>query len=78
MAVKTPVRGEFDGNGDLTGLSEFQAADFIGIDDGGTGAITASGARTALGLAIGSDIQAFDAQLTDISVSYTHLRAHET
>ena len=43
MAVKTPVRGEFDGNGDLTGLSEFQAADFIGIDDGGTGAILLEG-----------------------------------
>ena len=67
MAVKTPVRGEFNGSGDLTGLAEFQASDFVGIDDGGTGAITASGARTALGLAIGSDVQAFDAQLTDIS-----------
>ena len=67
MAVKTPVRGEFNGSGDLTGLAEFQASDFVGIDDGGTGAITASGARSALGLAIGSDVQAFDAQLTDIS-----------
>ena len=67
MAVKTPVRGEFDGNGDLTGLSEFQSADFIGVDDGGTGAITAAGARTALGLSIGSDVQAFDAQLTDVA-----------
>ncbi len=67
MAVETPVRGEFNGSGDLTGLAEFQASDFVGIDDGGTGATTATGARAALGLTIGSDIQAFDAQLTDIS-----------
>ena len=45
MAVKTPVRGDFNGSGDLTGLSEFQASDFIGISDGGTGAVTAA-ART--------------------------------
>mgnify|MGYP003317942713 CR=1 FL=1 len=57
MASKTPIRGDFSGS-DLVGLAEFQASDFIAIEDGGTGAITASGARTALGLAIGSDIQA--------------------
>ena len=68
MATKTPLRGEFDSNGDLTGLSEFQASDFVGIDDdGGIGAITASGARTALGLEIGTNIQAYDAQLADIA-----------
>jgi len=66
MAVKTPIRGEFSGS-DLTGFAEFQASDFIGIADGGTGAITASGARTALGIAIGSDVQAYDAQLTDVA-----------
>ena len=66
MASKTPIRGDFSGS-DLVGLAEFQASDFIAIEDGGTGAITASGARTALGLAIGSDIQAYDAQLTDIA-----------
>ena len=67
MAVKTPVRGEFNGSGDLTGLSEFQASDFIGISDGGTGATTASGARSNLGLVIGTNIQAFNARLTDVS-----------
>ena len=67
MAVKTPVRGDFNGSGDLTGLSEFQASDFIGISDGGTGATTAAGARSALSLVVGTNVQAYDAQLTDVA-----------
>lgn len=39
----------------------------VRVVDGGTGASSASDARTNLGLAIGTDIQAFDAQLSDIA-----------
>lgn len=39
----------------------------VPIVDGGTGASTASGARTNLGVAVGSDVQAFSAKLAAIA-----------
>jgi len=43
------------------------AATDVAVTHGGTGSSTASGARTNLGLAIGSDVQAYDAQLADVA-----------
>jgi hypothetical protein len=42
----------------------FDAGPYLKVTKGGTGAGTASGARTALGLVIGTDVQAYDADLT--------------
>lgn len=39
----------------------------IGVAHGGTGASTASAARTNLGLVIGTNVQAYDAQLADVA-----------
>ena len=49
---------------DLVPLS---ASSPVAVSEGGTGASTAAAARTNLGLAIGTNVQAFDAQLSDVA-----------
>ena len=52
---------------DLKDLQAGTSGDTIPLTAGGTGATSASTARTALGLAIGTNVQAYDAKLTDIA-----------
>jgi len=51
----------------LTISNQVITAGVVPVSLGGTGSTTASGARTALGVSIGSDVQAWDQQLDDIS-----------
>lgn len=52
-------------NTDLDSIDAlFDAGPILKISKGGTGGATASAARAALGLAIGTDVQAYDADLT--------------
>jgi hypothetical protein len=61
-------------NSDLDTIDAlFDAGPYLKLTKGGTGAGTASGARTNLGLVIGTDVQAYDADTakTDVAQSFT-------
>lgn len=62
----------------MSDLKDFQAGssgDTLPVTAGGTGATTASAARTALGLAIGTDVQAYDADLTTLGAGGSSARS---
>ena len=51
--------------GTITGITD------LAVADGGTGSSTAAAARTALGVAIGSDVQAYDVDTAKLDVVQT-------
>jgi len=60
-----PESGDFAAAASLDSTGAIDVT--VPIANGGTASTTASGARTSLGLAIGTDVQAFDADLTDLA-----------
>ena len=69
--ISVPSGATISVAGTATGL--VKDSDTIAVAKGGTGSTSASAARTALGVAIGSDVQAFDSDTakTDVQQTFT-------
>ena len=74
MTDRIPVKANFTGS-DVTSLGEFASSDSIPVAHGGTGAVNATAARTALGLAIGTNVQAYDADTAKLDAAANFTQA---